>query len=111
MHRVTLVTMAVCAALLAAPTGSAAAAPPSQPAGAQAVTAIDLNEASVAELERLPGVGAKTAERIVEYRENNGAFAKVEDLMKVRGVGEKSFLKLRHLITVKGPKAERSPQS
>ena len=41
-----------------------------------------------------------TAERIIEYREKNGGFKKVEDLMNVKGIGEKSFLKLKALITV-----------
>ena len=61
---------------------------------------INLNSATVAQLETLPGIGRATAERIVEHRQKNGGFKKVEDLMNVRGVGEKSFLKLKPLITV-----------
>ena len=48
---------------------------------------ININLASVVELEQLPGVGPATAKAIVAYREKNGAFLKVEDLLKVRGVG------------------------
>jgi competence protein ComEA len=74
---------------------------------AQATTTVNLNTASVSQLETLPGVGKATAERIVEYREKNGGFKKIEDLMNVRGIGEKSFLKIKPLITVATPKAER----
>lgn len=48
---------------------------------------ININLASVVELEQLPGVGPSTAKAIVAYREKNGAFLKVEDLLQVRGIG------------------------
>lgn len=78
-------------------------------AAAPAAT-VNVNTASVAQLETLPGVGKATAERIVEYRQKNGNFKKVEDLMNVRGVGEKSFLRLKPLVTVAPPRTERAPQ-
>jgi comEA protein len=65
-------------------------------------TPLNLNAATEAQLEALPGIGASTAARIVEYRKKNGGFKKVEDLMNVKGIGEKSFLKLKALVTV-GP--------
>jgi competence protein ComEA len=68
---------------------------------------ININTASATELEALPGIGAKTAARIVEYRQKNGPFKKIEELMNVRGVGEKNFLKLKPQITVAG-KAEHT---
>lgn len=61
---------------------------------------VNINTASAADLEALPGIGAKTAARIVEYRQKNGPFKKIEELMNVRGVGEKNFLKLKPQITV-----------
>ena len=71
---------------------------PETPASAKA--AINLNSASVDQLEKLPGVGPKMAELIVEYRQKNGGFKKIEDLMNVKGIGEKKFLKLKPLVTV-----------
>ena len=75
--------------------------------GAAMGAPVNLNTASVAQLESLPGIGLKTAERIVEYRQKNGGFKKVEEVMNIRGVGEKGFLKLKPLLTVGTPKAER----
>jgi len=65
-----------------------------------AASVVNLNTASAAELEKLPGVGARTAARIVEYRQKKGPFKKIEELMNVQGIGEKSFLKLKPQITV-----------
>jgi competence protein ComEA len=70
----------------------------------EAASPLNLNTATQTQLEALPGIGARTAERIIEYRQKNGGFKKVEDLMNVRGVGEKSFLKLKPMITVTAPK-------
>jgi len=67
---------------------------------AKPAVVVNLNTATAAELEALPGIGAATAARIVEYRQKNGPFKKIEELMNVQGVGEKSFLKLRSRISV-----------
>ena len=82
---------------------SVAAQPHAQdtPRAATAASApVNLNAATVAQLETLPGIGRATAERIIEYRQKNGGFKKAEDLMNVRGIGEKNFLKLKPLVTV-----------
>jgi len=63
---------------------------------------VNLNTASQAELETLPGVGAKMAARIIEYRQKKGPFKKIEELMNVQGIGEKNFLKLKPQLTVGG---------
>ena len=83
-----------------------AARPAAKAATAPAGAPINLNTATVAQLETLPGIGKSTAERILEYRQKNGGFKKVEDLMNVRGIGEKSFLKMKPLITITAPKSE-----
>ena len=61
---------------------------------------INLNRATVAELEELPGIGPVLAERITAFREANGGFRSVEDLQQVSGIGEKTFAALEDLVTV-----------
>jgi competence protein ComEA len=81
----------------------AAVAQTVRPASAKAATTtgiVNINTASAVDLEALPGIGAKTAARIIDYRQKNGPFKKIEELMNVRGVGEKNFLKLKPQITV-----------
>ena len=71
---------------------------------------INLNTATAAQLEGLPGIGPRTAQLIVQHREKNGNFKKVEELMNIKGIGEKSFLKIKPMVTVGGDK-ERPDQS
>lgn len=61
---------------------------------------INLNTASAAELETLPGIGPSFAQRILDYRTANGRFNSVEDLKNIPGIGEKTFQKLKDLVTV-----------
>ena len=60
--------------------------------------AIDINTASVAELEALPGIGQAIANRIVEYRQQNGKFRKPEHLLLVPGISDTKFRRIRSLI-------------
>ena len=93
---------------VAAANAQGAASGPAPAAVPAATNLVNLNTATAAQLETLPGIGKATAERILEYRQKNGGFKKIEELMNVRGVGEKSFLKLKALITVSPAKAERA---
>lgn len=102
MITVTLVALALAAASASAQTASASKAM------AVADAPVNLNTATQAQLEALPGIGAATAVRILEYRQKSGGFKKIEDLMNVRGVGEKSFLTLKPLVTVTAPRTDRA---
>ena len=75
-----------------------------KPAATAAV--VNLNSAAASDFEGLPGIGAKTAARIIEYRQKNGPFKKIEELMNVPGIGEKNFLKLKPQLTVAPARAE-----
>lgn len=85
----------------------AAAQAPKAATPAQTQT-VNVNTASQQQLEALPGIGPSTAKRIVAYRDKNGPFKKLEDLMNVQGIGEKSFLKLRPHLTL-GPGGDAKP--
>ena len=75
-------------------------------AGAEQASRLDLNHATLSQLDGLPGIGPVIAERIIQFREDNGPFKWIEDLMNVRGIGEKTFLKLAERITVEEPESE-----
>jgi comEA protein len=62
---------------------------------------IDLNSASAYQLELLPGIGPVLSLRIINHRETKGKFQKIEDVMKVSGIGPKTFEKIKDFITVK----------
>ncbi|HWP99037.1 MAG TPA: helix-hairpin-helix domain-containing protein [Vicinamibacterales bacterium] len=101
------------AVLLLAAVAAAAQSGQSRPAaqessGGRGAALVNLNTATSAELQSLPGIGPRTAERIIEYRQKNGGFKKIEELMNIRGVGEKTFLRLKDRITV-GARPERAP--
>lgn len=80
--------------------------PPSQtatqalPSDALALARINLNTAQAEELEKLPGIGRALAARIVSHRQQYGRFRRAEHLIMVRGIGDRRFRRLRHIVTV-----------
>ncbi|MFB9697928.1 helix-hairpin-helix domain-containing protein [Amorphoplanes digitatis] len=80
----------------AAPTGPAGPAAPGSPAGGP----VNLNTATLADLDGLPGVGPVLAQRILEARDAQGGFRAVTDLRKVEGIGTARFEQLKDLVTV-----------
>jgi competence protein ComEA len=106
MTRIMMAAIAAIALSATAPSAQTKAPVAKATAGTAATAAapVNLNTATADQLATIPGVGAKMAERIIDYRQKNGGFKKVEDLMNVSGVGEKSFLKMKPLITVTATK-------
>jgi competence protein ComEA len=66
---------------------------------------VNINTAPVSELETLPRIGPKVAQRIVDFRTKNGNFKRIEEIMKVQGIGEKTFEDIKDLISVGGENA------
>ena len=111
MRRLSLIGIVMLAMLLSG--GSLASAQdgqavPSATSRSTPAPVVNVNTATAEQFEALPGIGAKMAARIVEYRQKNGSFKKVEELMNVKGIGEQSFLKLKPYLTLGAPKAERA---
>ena len=83
-----LVVISICGAVFAAD---------AEPKGV-----VNINTADASQLQLLPGIGAKAAQQIVDYRTEHGAFAKATDLMQVKGFGDKRFERLSPYISVDG---------
>ena len=90
--------VAIASLMLATPVWATAQA--DKAAAVKPATIVNLNTATLEQLETLPGIGRRTAERILEHRQKSGGFKKIEELMNVKGIGEKSFLKLKPMLTV-----------
>jgi competence protein ComEA len=90
-----VLVLAVAALALSPGTARGAAPQPSAPG-----EKVNINTAGVDELVALPGIGKAYAERIVEYRQKNGPFKKVEDILNVRGIGEKTFDRIKDRLTL-----------
>jgi competence protein ComEA len=85
--------------------GLLAASLPAQPAAAataEGKRVVNVNTADIGKLSYLPRVGPAVAERIVQYRKDNGPFKSAEDLMHVRGIGEKTYALLKPYIALAG---------
>ena len=67
---------------------------------------VDLNTATAEELDTLPGIGESLAGRIIAYREANGPFGSIEEIMEVSGIGEAKFAELEDRVTVDNGKGE-----
>jgi competence protein ComEA len=93
-----------CAVAAVLSSGMAQAAAKPGPSGK-----VNINTATSEQLTTLPGVGEKLATRIIEYRQKAGGFKSTQELMNVRGIGEKSFAKLApHLTVGSGPQRPAS---
>src|SRR5215831_1939326 len=104
MHR--KIILAGAASLLLAVASALAGdgdAPASSAAAPAAAGKVNINQATAAQLALLPRIGEKVADRIVDYRKEHGNFARPEDLMEVKGIGEKLFVTLKPYVTVSGP--------
>ena len=64
------------------------------------IRSININTAGVKDLNRLPGIGLKTASKIIEYRQNYGDFNSVDDLLEVKGIGKKKLEKIKSYIYI-----------
>jgi competence protein ComEA len=99
--------LAACmAAVFAIVMGSGLAFAASKPAPSQK---ININTATVQQLTLLPGVGEKLATRIVDYRQKSGGYKSAQELLNVRGIGEKNFQKLQPLVTVSAAAPSKAP--
>ncbi len=98
-HIATALVLALAlAGVAAAPLSAAGPAP--QKAGASEARPVDINTADSAALESVPGIGKSLSQRILAFRDKNGPFQSVDDLLKIQGIGEKSIQKLRPYLTV-----------
>jgi competence protein ComEA len=107
-HRLLPLVLIGALALISSAPVDAQTMPPGNPAPKGSEPTVNLNTATLSQLTALPGVGERTAQLIIEYRDANGPFKRIEDLMNVRGIGEKVFLRLKPLIAVTPVRGDRA---
>ena len=100
-YRVVLLLIVCCLTIGSLAAAPAATAKKMQTAGDAKPATIDLNKANSEQLQTIRGIGPSLARRIIQFREENGSFRRVDDLLKVRGIGEKSLAKISPYLVVK----------
>ncbi len=83
-----------------AKTATALATSQTSPAAPKSMSLVNINTASAAQLDALPGIGPVLAKRIVDYRSANGPFKTIQDVKNVKGIGDKTFEKFKDQITI-----------
>lgn len=101
MFRTSILSLSLCALLLAAAPGRAIAEP--APKTAQEPALLELNSATLEQLVALPGIGPRTAEEILSLRAARGAFTSLRELLDVPGIGEKRLEAIAPHLTVSKP--------
>jgi len=95
-----LLSLAICATTLPAQDEKAPKQTEQQQEAAQSTAKININTASLDQLTTLPRVGPTIGARIISFREEHGGFEKVEELMNVKGIGQKTFERLKTMIEI-----------
>jgi len=99
MKRMNLLMASALLAMVFTAGGSLAFAAPAE-GQASVQASVNLNQASAEELMTLPGIGLKTAEQIIAYRQNQGAFQTIDQIVMVKGIGNAKFEKIKDQLTV-----------
>lgn len=103
--RKSIISILILVALTLGATGALAAETAKSPAGV-----VNINTADASQIAFMPRIGLKTAERVVQFREEHGAFKNPTDLMQVKGIGDKTFELLSPYVVVEGKTTLASKQ-
>ena len=96
------------ASLIALAIGTAALSAQADEKGGATAGVVNINTATVEELQLLPGIGEARARALIEERKRRGGFQKVDDLLEVKGIGESSLARLRPMVTLEGKTTARA---